>query len=179
MAGLESPHRLIDGLPGIYQEDDLHAALGQAPSTRSWPPSSWPLDGLPGYLDPALTPEDFLEWLAWLGRRAPRRELAHRASPHVRGPGGRPVPPARHPAGLAAHVRIFTGGEVEIEDSGGVAWSATSGGALPGSPGYRVRVRVRGAPASVDQGRLGALVASAKPAHVVHSVEVGGGAPQG
>jgi phage tail-like protein len=178
VAGLESPHRLIDGLPGIYQEDDLTqrwtAALDEVLA-----PVFLALDGLPDYLDPALTPEDFLEWLAgWVGvlldENWPierRRTFVAQAADLYRLRGTR--------AGLAAHVHIFSGGDVEIQDSGGVAWSATSGGAFPGSPGYRVRVRVRGALASVDQGRLAALVASAKPAHVIHSVEVGGGAPQG
>jgi phage tail-like protein len=169
--GLASPRPLIEGLPGIYQEDDL---------TRRWmaaldevlAPVFLALDGLPGYLDPALTPDDFLEWLAgWVGvlldENWPierRRTFVAQAAELYRLRGTR--------AGLAAHVRIFSGGQVDIADSGGVSWSTRSGSAFPGQPGYSMRVRVRGTPASVDAGRLEALVASAKPAHTVHSVEI-------
>jgi phage tail-like protein len=172
VAGVATPHQLIEGLPGLYHDDDM---------TRRWlsaldevlAPVFLALDGLPAYLDPALTPDDFLEWLAgWVGvlldENWPierRRTFVAQAADlyRLRGTG----------AGLAAHVRIFSGGEVEIEDSGGVSWSTTSGGAVPGAPGYAVRVRVRGA-GSVDRARLEALVASAKPAHAVHTVEVAG-----
>ena len=173
VAGVESPHRIVDGLPGIYQEDDLTRRLTSA-FDDVLAPVFLALDGLPGYLDPALTPEDFLEWLAgWVGvlldENWPierRRTFVAQAADLYRLRGTK--------AGLAAHVGIFSGGDVEIEDSGGVSWSQSSGSRVPGSPGYQVRVRVVGAPASVDQGRLEALVASAKPAHAVHSVEVAG-----
>ena len=178
LPGVESPFPLVDGLPGIYQEDDL---------TRRWTaaldevlaPVFVTLDGLPGYLDPALTPEDFLEWLAgWVGvlldENWPierRRTFVAQAADLYRLRGTR--------AGLEAHVGIFSGGDVEIEDSGAVSWSTTSGSSVPGSPGYQLRVRVIGASRSVDRTRLEALVAEAKPAHTVHSVEVAGRAATG
>ena len=76
-------------------------------------------------------------------------------------------------AAFGACVTTGTGGEVEIGEGGGTAWSATSGGALPGSPtrSLHVRVTVQRA-ADVDAARLDALVAAAKPAHLGHTVEV-------
>ncbi|MFV2062932.1 MAG: phage tail protein [Chloroflexota bacterium] len=164
-------HRLIDGTPGLYQEDDF---------SRRWlsafddvlAPVFLALDGIPAYLDPALTPDDFLEWLAtWVGvlldENWPierRRAFVSEASELYRLRGTT--------AGLAAHVRIFTGGEVKVTESGAVTYSTTSGGPMPGKPGYAVKVHVRGAPTSIDRSRLEALVASAKPAHTVHTVEL-------
>jgi phage tail-like protein len=169
--GIDSPHPLIEGLPGLYQDDDL---------SRRWlsalddvlAPVFLSLESMPGYLDPALTPEDFLDWLAgWVGvlldENWPverRRTFVAQASDLYRLRGT--------VEGLREHVRIFTGGEVEVAESGAVAWSASSGGQVPGSPGYSVRVRVSGAPDAVDADRLESLVATAKPAHVVHEVEV-------
>jgi len=75
--------------------------------------------------------------------------------------------------GLAQQVEIHTGGSVEIIESGGTAWSIDPGGELPGNakPQLMVRVHVDD-PKSVDAGRIDALVAAAKPAHVEHRVEI-------
>ena len=171
IAVVESPHPLIEGMPGLYQDDDF---------TRRWlsamddalAPVFLALDSMPAYLDPELTPDDFLEWLAgWVGvlldenwpierRRAFEAQAAELY--RLRGTA----------AGLAAHVRIFTGGEVEILESGGVHWSRRSGSDLPGTPGYRIEVRVGATDTPIDAARLDALVATAKPAHVVHRVRV-------
>jgi phage tail-like protein len=172
--GYQSPHPLIEGLPGLYQEDDF---------TRRWlsamddalAPVFLALDSMPAYLDPELTPDDFLDWLAsWVGvlldENWPierRRAFVAQAAELYRLRGTT--------AGLAAHVRIFTGGDVEILESGGVHWSKRSGSDLPGTPGYRIEVRVKDTDTPVDPARLDALVATAKPAHVVHRVRVTGG----
>lgn len=171
--GLVSPHSLSEGLPGLYLEDDL-ARRWVAAFDDLLAPVFLALDGLPAYLDPALTPEDFLDWLAgWVGALLDenwpierRRFFVARAAELYRMRGTA--------AGLAAHVGIFTGGEVSVEESGGVAWSTRSGAAFPGRPGYEVRVRVRAAGTAPDAARLEALVAGAKPAHVVHRVELAG-----
>ena len=171
LGAIRSPHPLIEGMPGLYQEDDL---------TRRWlsaidetlVPVFLALDNLPSYLDPSLTPDDFLDWLAgWVGvlldENWPierRREFVANAAELYRLRGTA--------AGLSAHVRIFTGGEVEILETGGVSWSNRSGADLPGRPGYRIEVRVHGTDAPIDVERLNALVAAAKPAHVVHRVRV-------
>jgi phage tail-like protein len=168
-----SPHPLIAGLPGMYQEDDLSqrwlSALDDVLA-----PVFLSLDSMPSYLDPALTPDDFLDWLAgWVGvlldENWPierRRTFVAQAADLYRLRGT--------VAGLREHIQIFTGGKVEVTESGGVAWSAKSGGAMPGASGYSIRVQVSEAPSPVDPARLESLVATAKPAHVVHKVEVKG-----
>jgi phage tail-like protein len=171
LIGLDSPHPLIEGMPGLYQEDDF---------TQRWlsafddvlAPVFLSLDGLPAYLDPSITPDDFLGWLAgWVGvlldENWPierRRDFVAQAAELYRLRGTT--------AGLAAHVRIFTGGEVEVEESGAVTWSPRSGGPLPGRPGYSVVVRVHGTDGELDLDRLERLVATAKPAHTIHTVEL-------
>ena len=80
-------------------------------------------------------------------------------------------------AGLAGQVEIQTGGSVEIVENGATGWSVDPGGDLPGSPEPMVVVRVRVPdPKSVDATRLDALVAAAKPAHVMHRIELVKGA---
>ena len=75
--------------------------------------------------------------------------------------------------GLQEQIEIHTGGSVEIIENGGTAWSIDPGGELPGSPKPLVVVRVQvDEPKSVDAGRIEALVAAAKPAHVEHRVEI-------
>jgi len=63
--------------------------------------------------------------------------------------------------------------EPQIIESGGVAWSTTPGTPLPGRPWPHVVVRLAvDDPDAVDVGRVRALVAAAKPAHVRAEVEV-------
>jgi hypothetical protein len=74
--------------------------------------------------------------------------------------------------------------EVEVVDTGATTWSATPGGDVPGSSPPQVTVSVRVGSAQdverVDVRRVEAVVASVKPAHVRHTVEVvvGGAADQ-
>ena len=170
--GLDTPHPLERLLPALFQEDDfaqrLCAALDQVLA-----PAMSTLDCLDAYLDPALTPADFLDWLAgWVGvmldqnwPESRRRALVARAGELYRWQGT-----AR---GIAEHVALYTGTEPEISDSGGTASSEQPGGPLPGQPTPEVVVRVRVAdPASVDTRHLEAIVATAKPGHVTHRVEV-------
>jgi phage tail-like protein len=172
LTGLPSSHPIVEQLPALYQEDsftrrftsafdDLLAGVIQV------------LDCFPAYLDPALAPSDFLEWLgSWVGA-APdetwpierRRAFVAAASElfRIRGTA----------AGLAAHVAIFTGGEVEIAEPGAAGWSKDPGAAIPAgtSPDLFIRVRVKN-PKSVSLARLEALVTASKPAHLVHRLEV-------
>jgi phage tail-like protein len=175
--GLPSPHALGAFLPGLYQEPDpggvpnltqrLTAALDGVLA-----PVFLSLDNFAAYLDPRLTPEDFLEWLAgWLGlsldERWPierRRELFARAVTLYRLRGT-----AR---GIALHVAAFAGVEPEVVESGGSSWSTTPDGPLPGDPTPRMTVRLAGADPEFDADRLRALVESIKPAHVPADVEV-------
>ncbi len=172
VSGLASPHPVGPTLPGLYQEDAFtQRLLGAFDEVVA--PVFASLDALDAYLDPALAPEDFLDWLAgWVGIGLDQTWPAERRRAFVasavelfrlRGTS----------TGLAAHVAIFSGGEVEVVESGAAAWSSKAEAALPGqaAPDLLVRVKVAD-PSGVDTTRLDALVAAAKPAHVPHRVEV-------
>jgi phage tail-like protein len=167
-----SPHPLADTLPSLFQEDDFTRRFVSA-FDAALAPIFVTLDNLTAYLDPWLAPDDFLEWLGgWFGlvldegwsiKR--RRAVLANAFEFYRMRGT-----AR---GLKAQVEIFTGGAVDVIDTGGVATSTTAGEALPGSPNFVVMVRVTvDDPSTISVARLDALVAAAKPAHVTHKVEV-------
>lgn len=170
--GLPTPHPVARELPAVYREDALLEAFTRILDEMLAPVLAT-LDGLDAYLDPRLAPADFLELLAfWValplepGWPLDRRQsLVGGATELFRRRGTL--------AGLAELVARHIGVEPEIEDSGGVAWSATPGGHPPGNPEPSLVVRVRVPdPAAVDRSRLDALVAAAKPAHVPHRVEV-------
>lgn len=170
--GLASPHPIGEQLPGLYR-DDAFTQRFMAAFDEVLAGVIGVLDCFPAYLDPALAPEDFLEWIgSWVGA-APdetwplerRRAFVASATElfRVRGTA----------AGLAAHVAIFTGGEVEISEPGAAGWSRDAGAAAPAgaSPDLLIRVRVQD-PRGVSAARLEALVAASKPAHVPHRVEI-------
>ncbi len=170
--GYTTPWPLLQALPALYQDDDLAARLTSV-FDDLLAPALGTIDNFTAYLDPATTPEDFLDWLAgWVGVLLDetwpierRRAFVAVAADLYRNRGTS--------AGLLMQVRMFTGGEVEIEESGGAAWSATSGGEVPGSSDFHVTVRVKPhGKSKVDATRLDALVCAAKPAHVKHTVEV-------
>lgn len=172
LAGLPSPAPLNRGLPAIYQEDDLSQRLVEAFDEMLSPAIST-VDNIAAYLDPALTPPDFLDWLAgWVGMLLDetwpierRRAFVAVASQLYRNRGTAD--------GLAAQVRLLTAGEVEVEESGGSAWSTTADAAPPGEPSFSVVVRVKPPPKSkLDPAKLEALVGAAKPAHVVHRLVI-------
>ena len=170
--GLASPHPIGEQLPGLYR-DDAFTQRFTAAFDEVLAGVIQVLDCFPAYLDPALAPEDFLEWIgSWVGA-APdetwplerRRAFVASATElfRVRGTA----------AGLAAHVAVFTGGEVEISEPGAAGWSRDAGAAAPAgaSPDLLIRVRVQD-PRGVSAARLEALVAASKPAHVPHRVEI-------
>jgi phage tail-like protein len=169
--GLGTPYTIGGLLPGVYQED-FFAMRFTAAFDDVLAPAISTLDCLDAFVDPLLTPPDFLEWLAgWVGalldERAPesrRRALVAGAVDLHRRRGT--------VAGLQAHLEVLTGGRVEIVDSGGTAWSGTPNSALPGQSSPRLAVRVSGAEWDVPQRLLDQAVAHSKPAHVVHIVEV-------
>lgn len=178
VAGLATPHPLGPALPAIYQDDDFaQRFLGALDEVVA--PIYSTLDNFDSYLDPAIAPDDFLAWLAgWVGIAldeswddARRRAIVARAVELYRMRGTA--------AGLAAQVELQTGGAVEIMENGATSWSVDPGGELPGSPEPMVVVRVTVPnPKAIDANRLDAVVASAKPAHVLHRIELvkGGGA---
>lgn len=174
---LETSHPLGPALPALYQEDDFAQRFLTGLDEVMAPVYST-LDNFDAYLDPHLAPDDFLSWLAgWVGVALDeswdverRRAIVARAVElyHMRGTA----------AGLAGQVEIQTGGRVSIVENGATGWSVDPGGELPGTPDPLVVVRVTVPdPRAVDAQRLDAVVAAAKPAHVLHRIEIvkGGG----
>jgi len=169
---LPTPHPTGERLPALFQEDPF--ALGVCAGVDEvLAPIFATLDSLDAYVDVQLSPEDFLSFLArWVGIDTDegwpverRRALVSRAVDIFRQRGT--------VNGLRAHVGLLTGGVVEIAETGGCSSSETSGGSLPGESEPRMTVRVRvDDPAAVDERALDRLIADAKPAHVVHRLEV-------
>ncbi len=170
--GLASPHPIGEHLPGLYRDDDFTQRFTAA-FDEVLAGAIQVLDCFPAYLDPALAPEDFLEWIgSWVGATPDetwplerRRAFVASATELFRMRGTA--------AGLAAHVAIFTGGEVEIAEPGAAGWSRDAGAAVPAgtSPDLFIRVRVKDHKV-VPAAGLEALVAASKPAHVPHRVEI-------
>ncbi len=170
--GLENPHPLGLSLPAPYQEDDFAQRFVSA-FDGVLAPILMCLDNFDAYLDPWLTPDDFLDWLSgWvdvvLDEEWPierKRTFVARAVELYRLRGTI--------RGVSELVTLYTGVEPEIADSGGAAWSGTPGGDLPGVTEPHLTVRVKLPNSAGDEVRtIETLVAAAKPAHVPHTVEV-------
>jgi phage tail-like protein len=170
--GLLSPWPIARMLPGMYADDDFAQRFTSVFDVLT-APVHVTLDCIDAYFDPWLTPPDMLDWLAtWVGAELDevlpidrRRLLVAEAVRlyRVRGTA----------LGLAEFLAIFTGLEVEIEESGGATWSSTPGGQPPGEDRPRLLVRlIADDPESVNVARIDSLVRAAKPAHVPHTVEV-------
>ena len=169
--GLASPRPFLQRLPGVYQdvrdEDFLPRFLQAFDDTIA--PSLSTLDNLAAYLDPTLAPEDFVEWLAGWVDVAPdggwsleqRRSIVRHAVAVHRGAGTLD--------GIRQAVRLAAGpdAEVVVEDSGGVSWSQTPGGVLPGSELPRVSVIVTSASEPDIRARIERVLRSVVPAHVL------------
>lgn len=179
--GLASAVPLAARLPAVLQEDAFLQRFLMA-FDDALAPVFTTLDGLGSYLDPRLAPEDFLGWLAeWVGVRldeswttARRRDVVANAATIHRRRGTTP--------GVADAVRLAVGGvlDVEVEDSGGTAWSATPGAELPGRAQAILHLRVYAtALEDINVRRLEAIINAVKPAHVPHSWEIVPGAAPG
>lgn len=170
--GLVSAHPLGELLPGVYLEDSLAQRFTEGLDTVL-APAFVTLDCLDAYLDPLLTPSDFLPWLAsWVGieldetwPEGRQRALVAAAARLHRDRGTH--------RGLVEYVELITGGEVELVESGGTQWSAEPGTAAPGTttPLLQVIVRVSD-PNSVNRTRLDRAVRDARPAHLPYQVHV-------
>lgn len=190
---LASPTPFLMRMPAILQEDDFLQRMLPA-FDDALAPVLAVLDNLSAYVDPWLAPADFLDWLAgWVDidvdeawSVAQRREIVAGAVALHRRSGTA--------GGIADAVRLAAGpgSSVEVVESGGIAWSSTPGGDLPGVDEPMVTVRVTvpkpaeskgaGSKAAADglEPRLARVVRSLVPAHVPCAVEVrtgGGGAP--
>ena len=164
--------RIGQMLPAMFHDDDmaqrwcagLDDVLAPVPAT---------LDSFWAYLDPKIAPVDFVEWLAgWVGLdldqtwdEARRRELvtsAHRLY-DARGTV----------AGLSDLIELYTGVRPDIDDSGGVGWSAIPDQPMPGNADNTIVVRLTVAdPDRVDRARLDDLVTTSKPAHLIHRLVI-------
>ncbi len=172
LPGLASPFPIGEHLPGLYRDDAFTQRFtGAFDEVLAGAVSV--LDCFPAYVDPALAPADFLEWIgSWVGATPDetwplerRRAFVASATElfRIRGTA----------AGLAGHIAVFTGGEVEIAEPGAAGWSREAGAAVPSgtSPDLFIRVRVDD-PKAVSTARLEALIAASKPAHVPHRLEI-------
>jgi phage tail-like protein len=170
--GLVTPAPVIEQMPAIFQEDEFTRRFTEAFDAVLAPVFAT-LDCLDAYLDPTLSPFDFLEWLAgWVGLAIDedwpltrQRTFVSEAVKVYRLRGTA--------AGLQAEVEIYTQGTVDVIESGGCIWSSTPQTAPPGSapPSVYVRVAVPD-PDRVSRAGLEAIVSAAKPAHVVHRIDL-------
>jgi phage tail-like protein len=169
---LETAAPLGPMLPAIYQEDEFSMRF-VAGFDEVLAPILLTLDCLIDYFDPALTPTDFLDWLAsWVGIEVDESWATERRRAAV----ATAVEMYRMRgtiSGLRANLEVLSGVQVEITDSGGVAWSTKPMGELPGQDSPRLAVRVTVSDASERTTKaIDSIVTTAKPAHVVHRVEV-------
>lgn len=173
--GLVSPYPIATLLPGVLKADDFAVRLTEGLDAVIAPVIAT-LDCLEAYVDPALAPPDFLEWLVgWVGLsieghwgESQRRSFVSSAAELYRHRGTAD--------GLRKAVSVVAGipeEDVEVEDSGGSIWSPEGGTPFPGTRRATVTIRVRVAdPGSVDRGLLDEAVRRNKPAHVLHRVEI-------
>ncbi len=167
-------HPIGSALPAMFHDDQfaqrwcdgLDGVLAPVPAT---------LDSFWAYLDPALAPIDFVEWLGgWVGLEVDhtwpeerRRDfIGHAAQLYAwRGTA----------RGLADLIEIYLGVRPTITDDCTGVWSERPGTDLPGAddPVLVVRLEVDD-PSSVDATRLSNMVTRNKPAHVTHRLEIVG-----
>lgn len=176
--GLSSPHPMAAGLPSIYQEEDAFTVRFTEAFDDSLAPIFSTLDNLPAYFDPRYAPEDFLAWLAsWVAIELDETwDLERRRAAVL---GGADLLRRRGTAiGLTTELELATGGQVEVLESGGSAWSLDAGSPMVGAarPALLVRIQVD-KPDGVDADRVARIVEAAKPAHVPHRIEIVGSGP--
>ncbi|MCD9875139.1 phage tail protein [Streptomyces guryensis] len=175
--GLPSRHPIGEQLPALYADDDFAQRFTAGLDTVLAPVFAT-LDNLPAYLDPRVTPTDFLAWLAsWVGAADDpqwpvelRREAVVRAVELHRWRGTR--------RGLVEALRLALGVRAEVHDDGGSWWSNTAGTDLPPAPADAPLVRVwPDRAAHVDVAGVREIVRAMCPVHSVCRVEVLPGPP--
>lgn len=170
--GLGIAYSLATMMPAYLQEDGFAVRLTEGLDDVIAPAVAV-LDCLEAYVDPRLTPADFLAWLAgwvatplddtWDDRRRRLQVLAATAMHRDRGTL----------AGLRAVLEMATGGDVVVRERGGVTWSRapSDDSADPGPAQLEITVAVDD-PGAVRTRTLEELVQATKPAHVPHSIQV-------
>lgn len=151
-------------LPAMLQADDFCVRFTEGLDPVLAPVLST-IDNIDAYVDPWLTPVDFLDWLAgWFGLELDatwpeerRRGLVANALELGRWRGT--------VIGLALLVELYTGGAAEIDDGGGVLASDDPTTGLPGRGAATVTVRYV-EDGDVDVARLRRLVRDFVPAHL-------------
>ncbi len=188
IATVPTPHPVLPTLPGIYQEPPAEVVALEGPPFLArfcgaldevLVPVVSTMDNFAAYLDVDTAPTDFLPWLAyWLGMPvgAGPSLAAQRRGLHAAGSEQAWQGTAR---GIALVVEAVTGSAATVEEPGGVTWSqgpdlpqtetSTQGQTQARSLVVWVRASAESA---LDRDRLDSLVASLKPAHVPHRVEI-------
>jgi phage tail-like protein len=174
--GLPVTQPLIEKLPALYQEGGFLEQFTSGLDVVLAPVFAT-LDCLDAYIDPEVSPEDFLGWLGdWVGLRLDedwtverRRRLVAAAATLFAARG------TAH--GLSDEIELYTGGAAEINDPGRV-WTST----LPTGEDERrsrrtadrtVRVTVDVTNATeVNWPALQVLVRDAVPAHLPVEIEL-------
>ena len=161
---LASPHPLVDTLPTMLREDPFARSLC-AGFDELLAPVILDLDTFAAHLDPMTAPDDMLIWLAqWLGLGidSGTDPVSLRGELQVAGA----VNAARGTRrGIELAIEGVVGVAVDVAESGGVRWSPTPGGELPGQPVPGITVTVA-APSggAIDRERLDAVIRSVTPA---------------
>lgn len=173
--GLPTPASLAHALPAVFQDDDFTMRFVRA-FDDVLAPLFLTLDTVDAYLDPALTPVDFLPWLGgWVGLDLDEnwsdeqaRRLVSSATSLFAWQGT--------VAGVEALVMAWTGlsaDALEITDSGGTSWSPAPLSEPPGHEVPELVVRLHIAPdEQPDVARLRRFVAQTSPAQVRVRVEL-------
>jgi phage tail-like protein len=162
--GLPSTQPVASYLPAMLQADEFCVRFTEGLDPVLAPVLST-IDNVDAYVDPWLTPPDFLDWLAgWFGLELHatwpeerRRALVANALELGRWRGT--------VIGLALLIELYTGAPAEIDDGGGTVASEDPAQPLPGAPASLVTVTYTEGP-EVDGVRLQRLLRDAVPAHL-------------
>lgn len=166
---------ILDTMPAIYHDGHfLRGFVGGLDDV--WSSVFATLDCLHAYVDPALTPVDFLSWLGgWVGTELDEDWSDHRRRAFIARAAG--IYAGRGTAvALVGEIGLYAGGRVEVDDPGSVTTSR-----VPGGDGDReaerrarvVRVVVDVVEASsVNWPAMQAAVRAAVPAHLPVEIEL-------
>lgn len=172
LVDLPMPFPIAGFLPAVLQEDTLLQQWTEG-LDQVVAPVIATLDCLDAYLDPWLTPPDFLLWLAeWVGAEVDENWPIDRRRTVVAGA----AVGHRHRGTVGGLRRILedaTGGTVEVTDTGGVSWSPRPGPRrpVPTEPAVHLSIQVPD-PEEISIRALDALVRAAVPVHVAVTLEV-------
>lgn len=176
--GARTQSSYLQHLPGLYRDDEFMGQFLLIFESIMEPLENTVAD-LAQYLDPMVTPESLLEWLAYwvdiaLDTTLPlrrRRELVKAAAELYRWRGTR--------RGLTEHLRIYTGNVPEISehvegmrlDQGTKLGSNTQLGGSGAGDHFTVSLELDSAD-GIDMDSVRAIIDAQKPAHTVYTLQV-------